>query len=156
MRLKASLCCHGQPAVLTRRKECSLLVLRPTTSGDSSSVQCCACTAPVSLGSLCYLRIRQLMKEDTCVLCKSPMDRVMVCKAENIRCVPLSSRTNISCMFVCWISVTHDRAPPTALLCPFKGLFHVTTVPVASCGGVRKRRICLGGMYVANHVMSVW
>ena len=38
------------------------------------------------LRSLCYLRLRQLMKEDTCVLCKSVMDRVMVCTEENIRC----------------------------------------------------------------------
>lgn len=36
-------------------------------------------------GSLCYLRLRKLMKEETCVLCKTVMDKVMVCKAENVR-----------------------------------------------------------------------
>ena len=47
--------------------------------------------------SLCYLRLRQLMKEDTCVLCKTVMDRVMVCNAENLRYVhwPLPSKRGI-------------------------------------------------------------
>ena len=63
---------------------------------------------PPNTRSLCYLRLRQLMKEDTCVLCKTVMDRVMVCTEENIRWVrshhrvheiltPTSYTTNYMC-----------------------------------------------------------
>ncbi|CAM9737646.1 unnamed protein product [Choristocarpus tenellus] len=35
--------------------------------------------------SLCYLRLRKLLKEMSCVLCKTEMDRVMVCDSESLR-----------------------------------------------------------------------
>lgn len=44
--------------------------------------------------SLCYLRLRQLMKEDTCVLCKGTMDRVMVCYTSGVRCVVITQSPN--------------------------------------------------------------
>lgn len=56
------------------------------TQGSTCLLLCVlARLTPYPPKSLCYLRLRQLMKEDTCVLCKTVMDRVMVCNEENIR-----------------------------------------------------------------------
>ncbi|KAG5184821.1 hypothetical protein JKP88DRAFT_313856 [Tribonema minus] len=43
-----------------------------------------ACNHP-GVCSLCYLRLRKLMKEYNCVLCKTPMEQLMICDVDGLQ-----------------------------------------------------------------------